>query len=462
MDEHLYDNEFERFLQQQVKHHRMYPSDAVWKGIHRQMHGYKRWPGLYFFAIVIVAALTVFTIFIDNEPIVISQQVAKATTPAYDPFDPVTTTRRTIQKISLQSSDESATGESTTAAPATNHLPDLQREFTFSRSSEVAAAYPPAAPVRLDENLLTETMIAETTQEQLAEADVAKSNTATAIPVKQEEQAEEITTVKNPTDKYLEQNPDEAERILKQQARVKMPRWRLQFHISPSMNFREVVDEKPSSTAFNGPLASNGGANAEKVIRYKPGMGTEIGLGVMYSLNSRFRIKTGLQYNIRQFNIEAYSGSYEQSSIALSRGYSVDTMKKYTRFRSSGGYGEAELLNKYHQVSIPVGVEYVLLNSGRFGINLEGSLQPTWTFSQSSYLLTTDYKSYADGREVLRKWNLNSSLEIGFSYRTRKNTEWRFGPQLRYQHLPTYTDPYPIKEYLVDYGFKIGFTKTIQ
>ena len=74
---------------------------------------------------------------------------------------------------------------------------------------------------------------------------------------------------------------------------------------------------------------------------------------------------------------------------------------------------------------------------------------------------TSDYKSYADGSSMLRKWNINSSLETTISYAVG-NIEWKFGPQVRYQHLPGYSDPYPIKEYLVDYGFKLGFTKTLK
>ncbi|HEX6916241.1 MAG TPA: hypothetical protein VF145_13420, partial [Chitinophagaceae bacterium] len=143
------------------------------------------------------------------------------------------------------------------------------------------------------------------------------------------------------------------------------------------------------------------------------------------------------------------------------RGNVVDTIQALSRFRTNGYYGEAQLLNKYHQVSLPVGVEYTLLGGKRFGVNLGGTVQPTYTFGQSSYLLSADYKSYADGKSMIRRWNVNSSLEAMFTFRAR-TVQWRIGPQLRYQHLPNYNDAYPIREYLIDYGFKIGFTKTIR
>jgi hypothetical protein len=223
------------------------------------------------------------------------------------------------------------------------------------------------------------------------------------------------------------------------------------------MSYRQIVDKKPVNNNYNGPVTAYG-VQANKVIRYRPGMGTEFGLGAQYKLTDRVKLSGAFQFNIRQYNIDAYMGNSELATIAVERGTAYNAI---VRYRSSGGYGEAELLNKYHQVSLPLGVEYSIVNSKRFGVNVAAAVQPTYTFSQSTYLLTSDYKSYADGTEFLRRWNINSNLEATISYNTG-NLQWKFGPQLRYQHLPNYTAPYPIREYLIDYGFKIGFTKTIQ
>ena len=76
------------------------------------------------------------------------------------------------------------------------------------------------------------------------------------------------------------------------------------------------------------------------------------------------------------------------------------------------------------------------------------------------YAISTDYKYYANGAPFLRKWNWNSSFDLSFTFQT-KDTKWYIGPQIRYQHLPTYNDVYPIKEYRMDYGLKIGFIKPL-
>ncbi len=474
MDEHFYNNDFERFLQQHVKHHRMYPSDAVWKGIYKQVHGYKKWPGLYFFAILIVASLTVCTLFIESAPIVQQQQVAvKALTPIYDQLNPVETTERTFRNLN-KTQDQPLTP---TDLPQDDiAVATTGDNETMNRPVEIAATYDEVAVTNTINTALVNTASSTIHVVPPATGTGIDQNTAggnevtgkkhNAMPLvsAKDEEAEKEDAVKpqaNPADEYLSQHPEEVDRIVNQKIRVRPAKWELQFYIAPAMNYREIVDHKASAQQSAGPVSNNYGVSANKVIRYNPGMGIEFGIGALYRLNDKLKVKAAIQYNVRQYDIEAYSGSTELAKIALVRGGNVDTVTAISRFRTTGLYGEAQLLNKYHQVSLPVGLEYSLLNAKRFGINLGGTLQPTYTFSQSSYLLSADYKSYADGRSMLRKWNLNSSLEATFTYKAR-NIQWKFGPQLRYQHLPNYTDPYPIKEYMIDYGFKIGFTKAIK
>lgn len=93
-------------------------------------------------------------------------------------------------------------------------------------------------------------------------------------------------------------------------------------------------------------------------------------------------------------------------------------------------------------------------------MNTEASVQPTFTLNKKVYLLSTDLKHYADGGSFLRKWNVNTGVGINLTYKTRGATI-QLGPQIRYQHLPTYSNLYPIKEYLLDYGLRLGITKQL-
>jgi hypothetical protein len=73
MKNELYQDELEQFLQDEVKQHRMYPSDHIWKNIRTEMHGYRAWPALTFISLFIITALTISTL-LSNHP----QQLAAA------------------------------------------------------------------------------------------------------------------------------------------------------------------------------------------------------------------------------------------------------------------------------------------------------------------------------------------------------------------------------------------------
>ena len=75
MDNRFYDNEFEKYLKEEADSYRMYPSDRVWRNIHSEIHGYRRWPALTIIAVFIISALVVGTVLLKphDEPSTVSQ-----------------------------------------------------------------------------------------------------------------------------------------------------------------------------------------------------------------------------------------------------------------------------------------------------------------------------------------------------------------------------------------------------
>jgi hypothetical protein len=108
---------------------------------------------------------------------------------------------------------------------------------------------------------------------------------------------------------------------------------------------------------------------------------------------------------------------------------------------------------------MPVGVDFKAWKRGKFSIAVATSLAPSYTFSKLPFILASNNKS-SDGSELMRKWNINSSLETYFAYTTGK-FKWQIGPQVRYQFLSTLEGSYPVKEHLVDYGIKVGVTRSL-
>src|ERR1700749_4597987 len=84
MSNPFYQDEFEQFLQDEVKQHRMYPSDHIWKNIRTELHGYKAWPALTFISLFIITALTISTLLINHpaSPVVYTVKPVVAAKPA--------------------------------------------------------------------------------------------------------------------------------------------------------------------------------------------------------------------------------------------------------------------------------------------------------------------------------------------------------------------------------------------
>jgi len=125
------------------------------------------------------------------------------------------------------------------------------------------------------------------------------------------------------------------------------------------------------------------------------------------------------------------------------------------------GHGSSSswLNNEYLQISLPVGFEWSVLGNETLKWNIAANAQPVYNFANNVYLLSTDFKYYVQDPSLIRKWNINAGIETFVSY-DMGSFKWQVGPQLRYQLMSSYKNAYPIKEYLVDFGFKIGVTKT--
>jgi len=98
--------------------------------------------------------------------------------------------------------------------------------------------------------------------------------------------------------------------------------------------------------------------------------------------------------------------------------------------------------------------------NNKFAWGIAASIQPTYTFDKEPFVITSNYKNYADGSQLMRNWNINTSFETYLGYNTGKY-RWQIGPQIRYQLLPTMNNTYPIREYLLDYGIKVGLVRSL-
>jgi hypothetical protein len=234
----------------------------------------------------------------------------------------------------------------------------------------------------------------------------------------------------------------------------------MQLYVTPSISYRQLEDDKIRMLYSSNPPASNVSANTltniNNLVRHTPALGMELGAGLLYHLTPNLKLKTGLQFNVRQYYIDA-SRTYGIATIAIVRDNHLDSVNLLSMFSNSRGLYNTTIDNKLYQLSIPLGFQWDFIPGKKLGISFGASVEPTFTLNKNVYMISTDYKYYANGAPFFRKWNFNTSMDLNITYQTG-NLKWYIGPQIRYQHLPTYTDIYPIKEYRWDYGLKIGLS----
>jgi hypothetical protein len=423
----------------------MYPSGRVWDNIRTEVHGNRSWPALTIIALTVLVALTVSTFIVTqkSEPIALTNNILKPKNSSHALEKPFTTYHSSAQMIA--SKPKVTVVEQRTSkmplrvfevAPTkkvedTNTINDIATNTTFTN----------------DDIVTQENKIVEAAATISSSDSTNKMNNISLLPALIHSQVN---------------HGFEIEAAAMTVAKKK--KYSVQFYATPSASFRVLSDQKvkeliqPSLIAIpiNSPLVQTPTFN--QAVRHRPDIGLELGFTFNYPVTRKLQFKTGLQLNIRQYQIDTYETGANAATLALVNGGRVQTVSVMSSYNNNVGFRAAKLNNYVYQIALPIGLDYQLIKFKKFGIHTQASIQPTYNMNKNVYLLSTDYANYTAGNDYVRKWNINTSVGIQFSYQ-KGNTIWQLGPQIRYQTLPTYNNPYPIKENLIDYGFRIGWSK---
>ncbi len=489
MDNKGYQEEFEQFLQDEVKQHRMYPSEHIWRNIRTELHGYKAWPALTFISLFIITALTISTL-LNNHPdrhlsIPLMVQPVAVTAKKIEPVSIIRVAKEKnvnqggyFQKIAAAQITAETFAEPVDVIP--QDLVLVERNTSLStatiktrttpviktgkvkggqRISTNTIIQPPATPLALENTLIASSPLEEP----------VNNNDNHALPVQFRQTRQEVPAEEHITaDDFLKDFNYVTNKPIHRNSK-----FGFQIYLTPSTSYRRLSDEKvkeiiqpaaqqATSSSQNVSLNPNISADVNNVVRHKPAFGLELGFAVLYNMTDRLKFKTGVQLNIRQYYIETFKSlTNDLTSLSLINNRGIETISFYSTFNNNIGYKKTQLDNKVYQLSIPLGIQWDIFQGKHLGLNTEASVQPTFTINNNTYLLSTDYKHYKDGSDFIRKWNINTSVGLNLTYRTGINS-WQLGPQIRYQHLPTYSNVYPIKEFLMDYGVRLGFTRQIK
>ena len=467
----------ESFLQEQADKHRLYPSDQLWQNIQENLHGKRPWPALTIVALAILVALTVSTL-LNNHPdkqayILKLQEQSQPQNNAANQSEQsgADAGKHYINRFS----GADITTQTLLIIRENNELQALLNHTAFAgqqavvKEQEQSIINLPQPAITINKMrpyvaIIGEQMIQqETTDLQLADNSLAEQ------PSEQKDIAGDFrrsikksVAQEHDADDFLSEHGYKENPVIRKKGTPS--RFSYQFWTSPSTGFRNLDEgaarllNSANSTPNNGfTSAVFSSGNSRPSIRHRPGLGLELGLALMYQVKPALRIKAGVQFNLRHYLIEAFQSGYEQTDVILVRDdRTVQKLPVFTRINNKSGFTETVIDNKLYQLAFPVGVQWDIVKGKRVGLLIDASIQPTLNLNSRLYTLTTDLNHYFDGSSLIRRWNMNSTIGLNFSYTTANQVSWQIGPQFRYQHLPTYTNAYPIRENFKDFGVKMG------
>ncbi len=248
--------------------------------------------------------------------------------------------------------------------------------------------------------------------------------------------------------------------------RVKKPyanRLGWQLYFSPTKSYRRLsgnVNKNALYSIANAAYSTNSPTDLKSAVSQTPAVGMELGTAMIYKVGKRIRIKGGLQFNYSQYNINAFDYSAEIAPLSAA-GIGHTEINAVSFHRNFNGFSKALLKNEHFMISVPLGAEMSVVGNKVVQFNVAATIQPGFMLNNQAYLLSTNLTNYAKVPSLYRDFNINSSLEAFLTVQLG-SIKWSVGPQLRYQLLSTYKKSYPFSEHLLDYGIKLGMTKTIK
>lgn len=450
MERYMYqDDSFERLLKQKADEYRMYPSDDSWDKIQQKIRSNTsnfNWKGAVFLTTIFVSLSLYVSIHQDH--LAISKDsnatysvenktkivyVTKVSAPLILAKKPRNKT--TVPTVNNKLLPNTVLVETTTTNEIKTKL--ISTDYTGKELTDVVTE---KKQTGIELTMADQSYRLSSPVPTIAPVGIAQQSTIAAI-----ESKVPIVIDENKTDADLNYEVDVPVSIKQKPAK------QIQFYITPSASYRLLISE-------NRYTFGNFQQNAEAAVSHNSSIGFEAGAAITFPISNRLQFRTGIQFNRTQYIVTASKYIQEPANVTLN---AAPTTQRQTNLRTSNGYFPEDIANTTFQLSIPLGLEYRIAGSQKLSWHFGAGLQPTYQLYATGYLVTGDLKNYIKAPDLLSKMNLNSSLETFFRWGYKK-FELQAGPQLRYQLFSNSKGKYPVQEHLVDYGFKIGFIKSLR
>ncbi len=515
MEEKFYLDDFELSLQEQVNQFKMVPTKKVWHGVYNDLHPGRRWPS------VVVSLVLIFSIvfigYINNhtdknvadiaaqklpsnpgkaisKPGIASEKLAANSIEEKDDHNIKQEEATTSVNVVLPATElsekinETDNGTSTNESGKTSILyPDVKQEikpdyslspnlnitkgqnnYPTEKNNIVAVNKMPKGNFMEDNNTesINNTPVisfyTKGTGVTLEQNSFKNSHIKIPGLVDLNEGSKKIKFLQVNDHINVQSNLGESSNAALAIARKRNDKISWVYYAAPfisSVTFSgSTIKENTNSNLSSSPLPQVTQKDM-KVIR-NAAFGFEAGVQMNYSFAPKLQLTTGAHITRSGYNIVSNLVHPTLATLTLKNPSNGDVYSRsfVTHYGDGTGISTVTLRNYSYQASIPVGVQYLMWDMGKFQVNLAGSFEPSLIFKADAYILAADGKNYVNVPDLLRKWNFSSNFAPFISFKSNK-LKWNIGPNIRYQWLSTYQNNYTVKEHLIDYGLRVGISK---
>jgi Outer membrane protein beta-barrel domain len=489
-------DDFEQFLRNCTDDFIMIPARKVWYGIYNDMHPAKRWPSL---AIALVMLFSILFVGISNnnalnnaslhkELVFATKSVSSEKNSVIAEKQPEKNIARIVkatinnEKINNTTVIDNINKNEVLNNDDVNSIGNIPTSFTTyntNKKTSVDNKKSNKSTQRQSKKYFNTSVLNEVTDEEIALQDPSNSkklkpliinnatidlqNNGTALndnnnsistkELKIDDKQALEKSIKNEEKEWME------DYALKNKPKLyfSKPSKTITYYLTPSYGFRNLSKVSLNkSAATSSTMARSTFMDDKESNNDKAAINIEAGTSLRFPINKRVFLKVGAQFNYTNYITKATDiGHTTEAIVATNPNLNYVKATTYTTEK-----GKANLNNTTLQISIPVGLDVKLVNAGKINWYLGATLQPTYTFGGSAFLLSTDERNYISDHTMLRKWNINTAIETFITYKPSAQVTVEFGPQLRYQLFSTYKQIYSYKENLYNIGMKIGVTRS--
>jgi hypothetical protein len=488
--ENNFDNrDFERMVRQHADQFRMFPSDRVWKGVENALHRRRRWYGIGLALLLVTTGVVTMVMLTPSEKSEFARLGRNASFTMGVPLRSIAAVPATL--VQAPSTTDPGSTKTFPSALAQNYFTqsdlagNTNKELTGIETDELVNHYrdetEPATALVIEKRPTAITRPASISRPDhifknlgfLSKAPVIDQNeyVGSALPLNSD--ATDLFLAASSTKKHTDNE-------IRKENRLALPPYTIEsvvnsyrhtkghkklnwlLYLTPTISYRTLMEntEFISAARYNSIMSGAGNntnpvfysTDVNSVVQHRPDLGMQFGVRAGLPLSQWFSLTGGLQLGISKYDIRASETNAEVGTIALT---TRNTLNPVSNFRNEEGARENWLRNFYFSASVPIGMELKLSDGSKNYFGIATTLQPTFVLDNRAYLITTDYKNYAEVPSLTRKFNMNTSFEI-FTAHTTGKVQWRVGPQIHYQLMSSFNKNYPIKEHLFDFGLKLG------